>query len=192
MKIITVMGSPRPKGNTEHVLKIFETILEKDHEIVRINVRDHDIQYCQGCFTCKGTSEIPGCPIKDDMPGLFGQIIDADLIVYASPLYGKSCTAQLKTFLDRQYALVNFTDWVKPETTSLMAGTPTAFLVTCGGPDDEFNTAIIRQQIEVFNKVMKTRDLGLFLLPHCIMPDQIGERGQRIALDLARAVDGIG
>ena len=114
--------------------------------------------------------------------------MDSDCIVYASPLYGKSCTAQLKAFMDRQYALINFTDWIKPETTSLIAGIPTAFLVTCGGPDDAFNTAIIRQQVDVFNQVMKTPDLGLFLLPHCITGDQIGKRGDLIADDLVQGV----
>ena len=126
---------------------------------------------CCAVIMDKKTDDEPGCVIKDDVPRLFQTLMDSDCIVYASPLYGKSCTAQLKAFMDRQYALINFTDWIKPETTSLIAGIPTAFLVTCGGPDDEFNTAIIRQQVDVFNKVMKTPDLGLFLLPHCITPD---------------------
>ncbi|MCG8636866.1 MAG: flavodoxin family protein [Desulfobacterales bacterium] len=189
MKITTIMGSPRSGGNTDHVLSLAESLMEKDHEVSRINVSDHDIRYCKGCFSCKKTQTEPGCVIRDDMPELYEVLMASDAIIYASPLYGKSCTAQLKTFLDRQYALLNFTDWVKPETTSLTAGIPTAFLITCGGPDNDFNTAIVKDQATVFNKVMKSVDLDLFLVPHCISPDRIGDAGKRVAADLAGAVE---
>lgn len=114
MKIVTILGSLRLKGNTNHVMSIFEKAASAAHEIERINVVSHHIKYCSGCFTCKKTIDEPGCIHNDDVPVLLNKLLNSDLIVYGTPLYGKSCTAQLKTFLDRQYALLNFTNWEKP------------------------------------------------------------------------------
>jgi len=191
MKIVTVLGSPRLKGNTNHVLSIFEKAVSTDHVVERINVVSQNIKYCQGCFTCKKTTTEPGCPIEDDVPVLFDKLMAADAIVYATPLYGKSCTAQLKTFLDRHYALVNFLNWEKGETTSLLAGKHAAFLATCGGPLDDINTGVIKKESHVFHWVMKTHDIGLYMVPHCIKPDMIGEKGEKAAMVLSTKVEGI-
>lgn len=98
MKIVTVLGSPRLKGNTNHVLSIFEETVVATHEIERINVVSQNIQYCAGCFTCKKTTTEPGCPIEDDVPVLFDKLQASDVIIYASPYTEKAARLSSKLF----------------------------------------------------------------------------------------------
>lgn len=50
MKVATLMGSPRKKGNTARVLELFENLLKKNgHEIDRINIVDYEVKGCLGC-----------------------------------------------------------------------------------------------------------------------------------------------
>jgi len=161
------------------------------HNVERINVVSQNIKYCSGCFKCKKTTEEPGCSQHDDVLSLFAKLLASDVIVYASPLYGKSCTAQLKTFLDRHYALVNFLDWEKGITTSLLADKNIAFLTTGGGPLDEINTGVMKKEVEVFHWIMKSNDIGLYMVPHCIKPATIGEKGELCAMNLVNRVNEI-
>jgi len=46
MKIITILGSPRKKGNTAKVLSMFEDNVEKNHEVERINITQYKVGGC--------------------------------------------------------------------------------------------------------------------------------------------------
>ena len=43
MKITTILGSPRVKGNTANILRQFEKLIGNSHEATRINILDSDI-----------------------------------------------------------------------------------------------------------------------------------------------------
>lgn len=65
-----------------------------------INLKEKEINYCTGCYTC--WTKTPGvCIFKDDMRGLLVKYRKADLVVFVSPLYFFSVSAKLKVFLDR-------------------------------------------------------------------------------------------
>jgi multimeric flavodoxin WrbA len=49
MKIITILGSPRKKGNTAKILSMFENRVEKDHEVEHINITQYKVGGCLGC-----------------------------------------------------------------------------------------------------------------------------------------------
>ena len=87
MKIITILGSPRIKGNTAKVLSMFEDNVEKKHEVERINTNQYKVGGCLGCYKCKEKESEPGCVQNDDALIIFEKMIQADAIVYASPLY---------------------------------------------------------------------------------------------------------
>ena len=53
MKIATVLGSPRKKGNTAAALAAFEEEMKsRGHKVTRINLADKNINGCRGCFGC--------------------------------------------------------------------------------------------------------------------------------------------
>lgn len=108
MKILAINGSPRgKKSNTDRILQPFlEGAREAGAETEVIYLKNKEINYCLGCFTC--WAKTPGvCVHKDDMPELLEKIQQADTMVYATPLYVFTVTAQMKTFMDRHIPVLD-------------------------------------------------------------------------------------
>ncbi|AKA68711.1 flavodoxin family protein [Clostridium scatologenes] len=106
MKILAVNGSPKgEKGNTEVILKQFlKGCEEAGAKAEIVYLKDKNIKHCSGCFTC--WTKTPGkCIHKDDMEELLQKILEADIIVYATPLYYFTVTGTMKDFMDRMLPL---------------------------------------------------------------------------------------
>ena len=104
---------------------------------------------CDGCDFCQGTAEM-GCAIEDDMQTLYPKIREADALVYASPVYWFTVSAQLKLFMDRCYALGGGAEY---EADHALAGKRIGIVLTYGG-DDVFDSGAvnaIRTFQDVFN-----------------------------------------
>lgn len=99
MKITVLMGSPNKKGSTNLLIESFQKgALEKGHDVEVIDIAHKNIHPCTGCVACG--YEGP-CVQKDDMYEVRDQILNSDMIVFASPLYYYGMSAQLKTVIDR-------------------------------------------------------------------------------------------
>ncbi|MHC4535952.1 MAG: flavodoxin family protein [Planctomycetota bacterium] len=185
MKILAIFGSPRKKGNTAEVLSLFEEKVEKNHEVERINITQHKVGGCLGCYKCQKIDDEPGCVQKDDALTIFERMIQADAIVYASPLYCWSFTSQIKPLIDRHFCLVK--GYGTPDHDSLLSGKPAALLVTCAGPI-EGNCDAIQHIFNGFSEYVKLTAKGNFILPFCTTPDAIGDEGTELAGNLAKAI----
>ncbi len=185
MKIITILGSPRKKGNTATVLSMFENMVGKDHEVERININQYKVGGCLGCYKCKEKKDEPGCVQKDDALTIFEKMIQADAIVYASPLYCWSFTSQIKPLIDRHFCLVSGEGTAGHD--SLISGKPAALLVTCAGPI-EGNCDAIQSIFNGFSEYLKLMPKGNFILPFCTTPDSIGDKGIELAENLAKSI----
>lgn len=98
-KVLILSGSPRKAGNSDILCEEFmRGAVESDNEVEKIRVAEKKIGYCIACYACRGTGV---CAIKDDMAEVMQKIIDADVIVLASPVYFYSIDAQLKALIDR-------------------------------------------------------------------------------------------
>jgi multimeric flavodoxin WrbA len=99
-QILALNGSPRKKGNTHYLLDYFLKGAQKHKNYIdSIHVSDLDLQYCQGCLRC---NLLGYCSIKhDDWPVISNKIQEADVLVFATPIYFHHVTAQLKTLIDR-------------------------------------------------------------------------------------------
>ncbi len=103
MKFLAIWGSPRRGGNSETLLNAFiDGALQGGAEVERIALREVKISPCQEIYHCfkDGT-----CPIKDDMRPLYDKLLEADVVVLASPIFFYSVSAQAKAFIDRTQAL---------------------------------------------------------------------------------------
>jgi len=185
MKIITILGSPKKKGNTGKVLSIFEDRVGEKHEVERININQYKIGGCIGCYKCQETPDEPGCVQKDDALIIFEKMMLADAIVYASPLYCWSFTSQIKPLIDRHFCLIS--GYGTSEHKSLLDGKRTALLVTCAGPI-EGNCDAIKGIFNGFTDYGKVLTKGSFILPFCTTPDAIGDEGIELAEKLAEAI----
>jgi len=100
MKILGINASPR--GSNSQTLRLVEAALNgaksAGAEVELIDVCKLKIEYCNGCQVCfkKGV-----CVHKDDFQGLYEKILSAEGLVWGSPNYLHSVTAQMKTLVDR-------------------------------------------------------------------------------------------
>ena len=107
MKVLTLLGSAKKKGNTATALKWVEDELKSlDHEVESIYLNSKTINGCLGCAKCKEKPDEIGCIQNDDAAEILEKIIDADLTIFASPLYFWGVTSQLKSIIDRSWSLV--------------------------------------------------------------------------------------
>lgn len=101
-KVLILSGSPRKGGNSDILCDEFAKGARKaGHTVEKIRVAEKNIGYCRACYACRDTGV---CAIKDDMADVMQKIIDADVLVLASPVYFYSIDAQLKTLIDRTVA----------------------------------------------------------------------------------------
>ena len=130
MKVLILMGSPRINGNTAELCKPFIEELENNNAKVKyITLGDKEIKSCKGCAVCQNVQGAYGCMQNDYMNNIVEDIIWADCIVLATPIYSWYCTAEMKTVLDRHYGLNKFYGKAKG---SLWAGKGVAILATHG------------------------------------------------------------
>ena len=98
-KVLILSGSPRKDGNSDMLCNEFmRGAAESGNEVEKIRVAEKKIGFCTGCYACRNTGV---CAIKDDMAEVMQKLIDADVIVLASPVYFYSIDAQLKALIDR-------------------------------------------------------------------------------------------
>lgn len=100
MKILAIAGSPRPKGNSNTLLNRFiQGAREAGAEVELVRPFRMKIAPCIGCEKCR---ENEGrCTVKDDFQTVYDQVIASDALVFATPTYFSSVSAQMKTFIDR-------------------------------------------------------------------------------------------
>ena len=104
MKILALNSSPRTGGQSKTELMLSHLVLgmqEAGAEVEIVNLHEKKIKYCIGCYTC--WTKTPGkCLHKDDMTTeLFPKWLDADVAVYATPLYNFTLNAEMKAFIER-------------------------------------------------------------------------------------------
>jgi multimeric flavodoxin WrbA len=188
MKIVTILGSARTKGNTAKVLASFEKLVGGKHTVDRINVASYDVGGCLGCGKCRENSDEPGCVQQDDAMQLFDLMMAADLIVYATPLYCWTFPAQIKALIDRHYCLVKA--YGTPDSKSFLEGKRDALLVTCDGPREN-NADLIEGVFDRFSAYCKFKIAGKYVLPFCGMKDGLDTRAAELAGKMAGELAGL-
>ena len=98
-KVAIVSSTLRPNGNSEFLAKACERgAKEAGNEVEFISLKGKTVNYCIGCLACQ---RIGKCVLKDDVNELLETIKNADVLVFATPIYYYEMSGQLKTFLDR-------------------------------------------------------------------------------------------
>lgn len=103
MKILAIVGSPRPKGNTSYLVDIaLQEAAVKGLGTEKIILSKYKVNPCQGHDNC---SSFPKCKQDDDVAWILEKFCSADGIILGSPVYYYNMTAQMKAFVDRNYFL---------------------------------------------------------------------------------------
>ena len=99
-KILTFNGSPRLSGNTSILLQNFiDGAKTRTNQIQQVNPYEINLEFCRGCLRC---NLIGKCSISnDDWHEISKKIHEADVLVFATPIYFHHVSAPLKIILDR-------------------------------------------------------------------------------------------
>ena len=130
-KVLILEGSPRPNGNSCILSNEFARGAEEAGcNVEKIQLSRKKLSGCLGCNACYRNGGT--CVQKDDMEEIRAKMLEADVIVLASPIYFYSMTAQMKTLIDRTYAFFN-----------QLAGKTFYFIVTCAATDASFTETML-------------------------------------------------
>lgn len=102
-QILVISTSPRKGGNSDTLADAFvQGAREAGHRVEKITLHDKTIGFCRGCLTCVKTQR---CIIHDGAAAIAQQMLTADVLVFATPIYYYGMCGQMKTLLDRSNPL---------------------------------------------------------------------------------------
>ena len=123
-KVVILNGAGKTNGNTSAMIKAFsDAAIAGGNEVREFKLQSMNIKGCLDCGGCRRREKNSSdpCVQKDDMETIYPAFKEADVIVFASPVYWWDITGTLKTAIDRLYgAINNFTDMPKKKTVLLM------------------------------------------------------------------------
>lgn len=101
--VIIIAGSPRVGGNTETLVKEFARgAKEAGNKVSVVSLAKEKVAPCTGCSVCQNTHK---CWQKDKADAILKKMQKVDVIVFASPVYFYSISAQLKALFDRSVVI---------------------------------------------------------------------------------------
>jgi multimeric flavodoxin WrbA len=137
--VLIIKGSPRKGGNSDLLADAFAGgAIDAGRDVVTRRAADMKISGCLGCDHCFEEKGV--CVQKDDMTGFLEEYKSAKVLVFATPIYYWGITAQLKTLIDRTYALLPFGKTEKD----------VVLLFTCG----DNTTEASRPAISMFHQII--------------------------------------
>lgn len=102
-KVLVISTSPRKGGNSDTLADaLMEGAREAGHTVEKVTLYDKAIGFCKGCLTCVKTQR---CVIRDNANGIVQKMQEADVLVFATPIYYYGLCGQMKTLLDRSNPL---------------------------------------------------------------------------------------
>jgi multimeric flavodoxin WrbA len=160
MKIVAVLGSPRPESNSAGLAqRLLDAAEGLGAEVQTYFVNHMDFKGCQGCESCKTTSD--RCILEDQLTPVLEAIKQADTMVMASPVYFGDISGRLKCFFDRTYSYFN------PDFSSrLPRGKQAVFILVQAQPEEsEFNDIFPRYErwlkLYGFSPIYRLRATGV-------------------------------
>lgn len=98
-RILIITTSLRAKSNSDLLAeRLAEGARDAGNSVECVSLKDKKINYCVGCLACQKTQK---CVIGDDAPAIAEKVKDADILVFATPIYYYEMSGQMKTLLDR-------------------------------------------------------------------------------------------
>ncbi len=193
-KVLAFNGSVRKTGNTSHLLSSFTNECRKNgNPVEEIAAHEINLDYCSGCLRC---NIIKRCSIRgDDWDILSKKILDADVLVFGSPIYFHHLSAQLKKIIDRFRSFIHVQitenglihtphlEWKKDFVLLLSMGSPDnidaqpvidlfKYMTKILGPENRLHI-ILGTRLAVTNHVVKTEEELRILYPKMGLADKL-------------------
>jgi multimeric flavodoxin WrbA len=102
-KVLIISTSLRNNANSEILAHETERgAKDAGHQVEFVSLKDKEINFCKGCLACQ---KLGKCVINDDANEITSKMKEADIIVWATPIYYYEMTGQMKTLIDRANSL---------------------------------------------------------------------------------------
>ena len=100
MKRVIVISTSLRRGSNSDMLadKFVEGAKAAGNDVEKISLTGKVIQFCKVCFGCQ---KLGKCVIKDDVNEIMAKVLEADVVVWATPIYYYEMSGQMKTLIDR-------------------------------------------------------------------------------------------
>lgn len=107
MRTTILNGEPDSRSSFDGYVRALVAYLKaSDHLVTLLNLRDLDLKGCSGCWSC--WVKTPGeCAKRDESARVCQAALDADLLLFASPMVMGFTTALLKRAADQMIPLVH-------------------------------------------------------------------------------------
>ena len=194
MKVLGIFASPRRGGNTEILLE--ETLKGAEKEgaaIERLYLGDLTIAPCKECHGCDETGT---WILLDDMEKIYPKLLEADVVILASPIFFYSVTAWAKALIDRSQAMWARKYLVKDPSLGREGKKRKGFFISVGATKGPrvFDGAILT--VKYFFDVLNAEYAGELvfrgveakgdILKHPEALQQAVEAGRKLVLDLKK------
>ncbi len=178
-RVVAVNGSPHEGfGNTSQMVAMLgENLAREGVELEEIFLSQYQIGFCTGCATCL---ESGSCWVRDDYNSVVRNVLEADAVILASPVYIFNVTAQMKTFLDRSlgYGHRPRGDWK-----------PGLALSVSAGHGETWAADYLGQVLRLFGAFPVGKFTAIAVSPgEFLGKEAVEARAADLARDLARAV----
>jgi multimeric flavodoxin WrbA len=99
LKVLGISTSPRTKSSSDELLRNALTAAESAGANVEyLRLTDFTLGPCIECNACYKTGK---CKIQDDYQAIMQKMLDADRLIFASPIFFMNVCAQAKILIDR-------------------------------------------------------------------------------------------
>lgn len=101
--ILVIQGGGRANGNTAQLVSSFaKGVEDAGHKVEIISLMKSEVKGCLGCNACRYGKP---CIQKDSFNDIVPKIENADMVVFATPLYFWTISSRLKAFIERFYCI---------------------------------------------------------------------------------------
>ena len=175
MKIVVLESSPNRHGASNTLAGYFiQGAEESGHRVSVLDVAHMNIRPCAGCY--KGQAQ-GRCVINDDMQKVEKALLEADMVVYVTPVYFYDMSAQLKLVVDRLHCFY-----------ANLAGKKSLLLATAWRGDEE----VMRYLLNLYNglaEYLQYENMGAVLARGYGSPETIqNSRYAKEAYELGRSL----
>ena len=156
MKVTVITSSPRKKGTSALLVQEFiRGAKESGHEVFRFDAAFEKISPCTACNSCKAASK--KCFQDDSMEKLNPELLEADYIVFATPLYYFGMSAQLKLVIDRFYA----------NNSKLKGSGKKAILLATAADTENWTNQALKDHYKTILRYQEWTDCGILMAIGC-------------------------
>lgn len=102
-KVLVIETSLRARSNSDALAEEFARgAKDAGNEVEIVSLKGKKIAFCTGCFGCLRAGH---CVIKDDANEITEKILEAEAVVWSTPIYYYEMSGQMKTLIDRMNAM---------------------------------------------------------------------------------------